>query len=65
MSEKEGLMPLTNESEQGNDKKIEHEAELIAYNIQEITRCSDRAATDLKDTLIEFALEIKRQAIEP
>jgi hypothetical protein len=48
-----------------NDERIEGHARVIADIVQAQTRCSDRAMLDLMNALAEFALEIKRQAVEP
>lgn len=48
-----------------NKERIEAHAELLALSLQIATGMSNGAKEDIKERLIEFAEEIKRQAMEP
>jgi hypothetical protein len=52
-------------SETRDDDQFQAHAERLSYAIQLATGISEGARQDLKQMLIEFAEEIKRQAIEP
>lgn len=48
-----------------NDERIDYLAALIAEIFHEETGCPQATSTLLKNVLIQFAQEIKRQSIEP
>jgi hypothetical protein len=48
-----------------DQQRLDRCANTVAETIQDLTHCSDRSMKYLKQVLIAFAEEIKRQAIEP